>query len=145
MKDHLSAVAARENSRGTKGTGKDKNGNQQICSVWRNTGICPKKNEGTCIYAHPESGKNTRKPSKGNGKGKDGKRSSSTSSKGRKGDGRGKSPGTPRGKAVTNPKLLCQNYLKGKCNKGKACSYHHNGPCSFFKKGICNKGDKCVF
>ena len=46
---------------------------------------------------------------------------------------------------MTDPKLLCQNYLKGKCTKGKACTYHHNGPCSFHKKGICNKGDKCVF
>ena len=46
---------------------------------------------------------------------------------------------------MTDPKLLCQNYLKGKCTKGKACTYHHNGPCSFHKKGICNKGDTCVF
>ena len=46
---------------------------------------------------------------------------------------------------MTDPKLLCQNYLKGICTKGKACTYHHNGPCSFHKKGICNKGDKCVF
>ena len=46
---------------------------------------------------------------------------------------------------MTDPKLLCQNYFKGKCKKGRACIYHHNGPCSFHKNGMCNKGDKCVF
>ena len=46
---------------------------------------------------------------------------------------------------MTDPKLLCQNFLKGKCNKGKACTYHHNGVCSFHKKGNCNKGADCVF
>ena len=46
---------------------------------------------------------------------------------------------------VTDPKLLCQNYLKGKCNKGKDCKFHHNGPCAFHKKGNCNKGADCVF
>ena len=44
-----------------------------------------------------------------------------------------------------DPKLLCQNCLKGKCDKGKSCKYHHNGVCTFHKKGICNKCDKCVF
>ena len=120
-----------------KGTGKDKNGNPQVCFAWRNIGICAKKEAGTCIYAHPNSAENTGKPSseKGKGKGKDGKRTRSTSSRGGAGKGgdRTRSP-SPRGKTVTDPKLLCQNFLKGKCSKGKACTYHHNGACTFHKK-----------
>ena len=46
---------------------------------------------------------------------------------------------------MTDPALLCKNYLKGKCDKGKACKFHHNGPCVFHNKGSCNKGDDCVF
>ena len=46
---------------------------------------------------------------------------------------------------MTDVTKLCKNYFKGKCDKGKACKYHHNGPCVFFKKGTCNKGDDCVF
>ena len=148
LKDHFPG-AAFPSLKGGKGTGKDKNGQPQVCFAWRNTGICKKKDEGSCVYAHPADQKNTWKPSgtKRKGKSKDGKqkRSSSTQSRGGKGDGRGKSTDTPRGKAVTDPKLLCQNYLKGKCSKGNACTYHHNGVCSFNKKGLCNKGDKCVF
>ena len=130
-----------------KGTGKDKDGNQQVCFAWRNAGVCARKDAGTCNYAHPQNLKNTGRPADDKGKGKGGKRSSSTQSRGGQSGGKGQGqPGTPRGgKAVTDPKLLCQNYLKGKCTKGKACKYHHNGPCSFHKKGICNKGDKCVF
>jgi hypothetical protein len=40
---------------------------------------------------------------------------------------------------------LCKNFLKGKCNKGDACTYHHNGPCHFHAKGSCKHGDSCVF
>ena len=132
---------------GGKGTGKDKNGDPQVCFAWRNTGVCAKKDAGTCNYAHPMSAKNTGKPSstKGKGKSKDGKRSSSTQSRGGKGKDRGQSPATPRGKTVADPKPLCQNFLNGKCSKGKACTYHHNGVCSFQKKGNCNKGADCVF
>jgi len=147
FKDTLPGVAAcQNNGKGGKGTGKDKNGDPQVCFAWRNTGVCARKDAGTCIYAHPMNMKNIGKPAGDKGKGKDGKRSSSTQSRsGKGGKGQGQ-PGTPRGgKAVTDPKLLCQNYLKGKCTKGKSCTYHHNGPCSFHKKGTCNKGDKCVF
>ena len=146
LKDHLPNLSAH----GGKGTGKDKNGEPQVCFAWRNTGVCARKDAGTCIYAHPQSAKNTGKPAgdKGKGKSKDGKqkRSSSSSRTGAKGDARGRSPSTPRsGKAVTDTKLFCQNFLKGKCDKGKSCKYHHNGMCSFHKKGTCNRGDKCVF
>ena len=40
---------------------------------------------------------------------------------------------------------LCKNYLKGKCDKGDACKYHHNGPCHFHAKGSCKRGDDCIF
>ena len=82
LKDHLPGLAGTFD-RGTKGkgTGKDKNGDPQVCFVWRNTGKCPKKEDGTCMYAHPQSAKNTGTPSgKKGGKG-DGKRASSTSSR----------------------------------------------------------------
>ena len=129
-----------------KGTGKDENGEPQVCFAWRNTGVCAKKDAGACNYAHPQNQKNTGSPKGDNGKGKDGKRSSSTPPRGSKGGKGQRQPGTPQGgKTVTDPKLLCQHYSKGQCTKGKACTYHHNGPCSFHKKGICNKGDKCVF
>ena len=141
LKDHLPGIvhSGITGQKGGKGTGKDKNGDPQVCFAWRNTGVCAKKDSGTCNYAHPNSAKNTGRPSgdKGKRKGKDGnqKRSSSTSSRNGKGGGRSSSPATPRAKAVTDTKLLCQNFLKGKCNKGKACTYHHNGVCSFHKKG----------
>ena len=148
MKDHLPGMAGFLKGGGGKGTGKDKNGDPQVCFAWRNTGVCAKKDAGTCNYAHPISAKNTWKPSstKGKGKSKDGKRSSSTQSLGGKG---GKdmtwSPSTPRGETVTDPKLLYQHFLNGQCSKGKSCTYHHNGVCTFHKKGICNKGADCVF
>ena len=34
---------------------KDKNGDHQVCFAWRNTGKCPKKEDDTCVYAHPQS------------------------------------------------------------------------------------------
>ena len=147
LKDTLPHAA--NQVKGGKGTGKDKDGNPQVCFAWRNTGVCARKDAGTCIYAHPNNMKNIGKPAgeqKGKGKGKDCKRSSSTQSRGGLG-GKGQSQlGTPRGgKVVIDPKLLCQNYLKGKCTKDKSCTYHHNGPCAFHKRGTCNKGDKCVF
>jgi hypothetical protein len=97
------------------------------------------------MYAHPKDAKGIGKP-KGDGKGKNGKqRSASNSSRGGKGAGGGKGQASPRTKAVTDVKLLCKNYLKGKCDKGKDCKYHHNGPCAFFKKGTCKRGDDCVY
>jgi len=152
LKDHLPGFIQLtpwqlDNTLKGKGKGKDKNGEPQVCFAWRDTGACAKKEAGACMHAHPHSAKGTGKHRDGKGKGKDGKnkRASSNSSRGGKGDGgRSPSPAT-RGKTVTDPKLLCQNYLKGKCVKGKACTYHHNGPCQFHKKGTCNRGDKCVF
>jgi hypothetical protein len=35
--------------------------------------------------------------------------------------------------------------LKGNCNKGDTCTYHHNGACHFHAKGSCKHGDSCVF
>ena len=46
-KDHLPGVAGQ--LKGGKGTGKDKNGEQQICFAWRNTGICARKEAWTCV------------------------------------------------------------------------------------------------
>jgi hypothetical protein len=40
---------------------------------------------------------------------------------------------------------LCKLYLKGKCNKGDDCNYHHHGPCNFFAKGTCERGDDCIY
>ena len=151
MEDHFPCAAGTKgNAAAAKGTRKDKNGRPQVCFAWRNTGICKKKDEGTCVDAHPQDQKNVWKllGCKGKGKGKDGKRSSSTQSRGSrgsKGDSRGKSTESQRSRVVTYQRLLCQSYLKGKCNKGKACAYHSNGPCTFHNKGICNKSDKCVF
>ena len=63
LKDTLPGVAAgQNNSKGCKGTGKDKNGDPQVCSAWRNTGVCARKDAGTCIYAHPMNMKNIGKP-----------------------------------------------------------------------------------
>ena len=151
LKDHLPNMAFHDNAakaKGGKGTGKDKNGDPQVCFAWRNNGICPKKSSGTCQYAHPMDAKGKGKPGGDKG-GKGGKqqRSSSTSSRGGKkgGAGGGKGAPSPRGKVVTDPALLCKNYLEGKRDKSKACKFHHNGPCVFHNKGSCNKGDDCVF
>ena len=146
LKDHLPGLTFDKAPKGKgKGKGKDKNGEPQVCFAWRNNGVCTKNEDGDCVYAHPPSAKNTGKP-KGGGKDGKQKRSSSTSSRGGKGNsGGGKGPGSPRGKVVTDPKLLCQKYLKGTCDKGKACKYHHNGPCIFHKKGNCNRGADCVY
>ena len=46
---------------------------------------------------------------------------------------------------MTDRDKLCKNFLKGKCNLGDKCKYHHNGYCTFHKKGTCNKGDDCVY
>ena len=52
---------------------------------------------------------------------------------------RGKSPS---GRENCRP---CMVYLKGKCEKGKACNYWHPPECTYFKRGNCNRGKKCVF
>ena len=148
LKDHLPSLSAfgpEKTPKGKgKGTGKDKNGEPQVCFTWRNTGSCAKKEAGTCVYAHPQSAKGKGKPgAKGDGKNK---RSSSQSRRDPKGKaGGGKGTGSPRGKTVTDVTKLCKNFLKGKCNKGDACTYHHNGPCHFHAKGSCKHGDSCVF
>jgi len=147
LKDHvpgLSGANTEKTPKGKgKGTGKDKNGEPQVCFAWRNNGVCPKKDAGTCVYTHPRDVKGKGKPSDGKG-GKGGKRSGSNSSRTSKGGGAG-GKGSPRSKAVTDVALLCKNYLKGKCDKGKACKFHHNGPCHFHAKGNCKRGDDCVF
>ena len=138
LKDHLPGIARPEKG---KGKGKGKSGETQVCFAWRDKGVCAKLESGECKYAHPQSAKGKGKTdSKGKGKGC--KQRSPSSSRGGKSGGRSASPSS---RTVTDPKLLCQNYLKGKCDKGKSCKYHHNGVCTFHKKGICNKGDKCVF
>jgi len=148
--DHLPNVSFADNAAKAKGTGpgKDKNGDPQVCFAWRNNAVCPKKSAGTCQYAHPMDAKGKGKPGGDKG-GKGGKqqRSSSTSSRGGKkgGAGGGKGAPSPGGKVVIDPALLRKNYLKGKCDKGKACKFHHNGPCVFHNKGSCNKGDACIF
>jgi len=148
LKDHLPNLAFEQKTpKGKgKGTGKDKNGDPQICFAWRNNGVCPKKGAGTCVYTHPKDAKGVGKPSGGKG-GKGGKRSSSNSSRGdtKGGAAGGKGAASPRGKVVTDTSLLCKNYLKGKCDKGKTCKFHHNGPCIFHNKGHCKNGDTCVF
>ena len=157
LKDHVpglsgqvttpKGLAADKGGKGKgKGTGKDKNGEPQVCFAWRNNGICPKKDAGTCNYTHPKDQKGTGKPSGKKG-GKDGKqRSASTSSRTSKGGaGGGKGSGSPRKKTVTDVALLCKNFLKGKCTNGDKCKYHHNGVCIFHQKGNCKNGDACVF
>jgi hypothetical protein len=148
LKDHLPNMSASNTPNGKgkgagKGTGKDKDGKPQVCFSWRNNGVCAKKEAGTCVYAHPMDVKGKGKP--GGAKG-DGKRSSSNSSRTSKGGkAGGKGSDTPRKKVVTDLALLCRNFLKGKCDKGKQCKWHHNGPCTFHAKGNCNKGDDCIF
>ena len=146
LKDHVPGLAGVITPKGKgKGTGKDKNGVPQVCFAWRNDGICPKKDAGTCQYTHPRDVKGKGKP--GGGKGANGKnRSASTSSRGGKGKAdSAKRSASPRTKAVTDVSKLCKNYLKGKCDKGDACKYHHNGPCHFHAKGSCKRGDDCIF
>ena len=46
---------------------------------------------------------------------------------------------------ATDRAKLRTNFIKGKCNLGDKCKYHHNGVCTFHKKGTCNKGDDCVY
>ncbi len=50
-----------------KGTGKDTNGVPQVCFAWRNDGICPKTDAGTCQYTHPLNVKGKGKPTGGKG------------------------------------------------------------------------------
>ena len=117
--------------------------NRRLLFAWRSNGVCPKKDAGTCMYTHPREVKGKGKPDGKKG-GKGGKRSGSNSSRTSKGGGAG-GKGSPRSKAVTDVALLCKNYLKGKCDKGKACKFHYNGPCIFHAKGNCKRGDDCVF
>jgi len=157
LKDHIpnlstaisaKALAADKGNKGNTGTGKDKNGEPQVCFAWRNNGVCPKKDAGTCVYIHPKDQKGKGKPTGKKGKVKDGKnRAASNSSRTSNGGaGGGKGAGPPRGKnVVTDVALSCNNYVKGKCTHGDKCKYHHNGPCIFFKKGNCARGDDCVF
>jgi len=149
LKDHVQGIAGTFRPDKGKGTGKDKDGNHQICFAWRNTGVCSKKDAGNCQYDHPKDAKGTGRPSggkKGGGKGKDGKRSSSQQSRtGKGGAGGGDRSASPRRVTVTDRDKLCKNFLKGKCNLGDKCKYHHNGFCTFHKKGTCNKGDDCVY
>ena len=146
LKDHLPNMPFQKTKDG-KGKGKD--GKPQICFSWRNNGSCAKKDAGTCQYDHPKDAKGTGRP-KGDSKGGKGngkqQRSSSTSSKGRgkKGDSGNRSP-SPKKKIVTDTNLLCRNFLKGKCDKGDSCKYHHNGACRFFAKGNCSRGDACIY
>jgi hypothetical protein len=80
---------------------------------------------------------------KGDGKQQRSSSNSSRTSKGCKASGKGSD--APRKKVVSDPALLCRNVLKGKCDKGKQCKWHHNGPCTFHAKGNCKKGDDCIF
>ena len=145
LKDHFPNLP--NQTKGGAGTGKGERGPPQVCHAWRNKGTCDKKDAGTCNYAHPESAKNIGKPAsgKGKGKGKNASRQNSDSSRSSADDGDWTQSPSPPGKVVHDPKLLCQKFLKGKCNKGDACTYHHNGVCSFHKQGNCKRGDKCVF
>ena len=126
LTDHVPGLAGQHNTptglaadsgdknKGT-GTGKDKNGEPQVCVAWRNNGVCPKKDAGTCNYSHPKGQKGTGKSS-GKKEGKGGKdRAASNSSRTSKGGaGGGKGSGSPRGKKVANDvALLCKNFLKG--------------------------------
>ena len=148
LKDHLPGLPRQQND--SKGKGKDKDGKPQVCFSWRNNGVCAKKDAGTCVYDHPKDAKGIGRPK---GKGKDGckngkqQRSASNSSRGGGGKGQsgGGKPGSPRKKIVTDKSLLCRNFLKGKCDKGDSCKYHHNGVCTFFAKGTCKKGDDCIY
>jgi hypothetical protein len=148
LKDHVPGLSRGEyikpKGKGN-GTGQDKNGVPHVCFAWRNDGICPKKDVGTCQYIHPRDVKGKGKPS--GGKGGHGKqRSASNSSRGGKGKaGSAQRSASPRTKAVTDVSELCKNYLKGKCDKGDACKYHHTGPCHSLAKGSCTRGDDCIF
>jgi len=149
LKDHLPNMPTNSNTKETKGkgTGKDKNGEPQVCFAWRNNGVCAKKDAGTCQYTHPKDVKGKGKPGGGKGGGgKGGKRSSSTQSRTGKGGAEGGKRSASRGKkVVTDTALLCKNFLKGKCDKGESCKYHHNGICTFHQKGNCSRGDDCIF
>jgi hypothetical protein len=148
LKDHLPGLARDITPTGKgKGTGKDKNGDPQICFAWRNHGACAKKDAGTCIYTHPNDAKGKGKHGGGKkaGDGKGGKRSSSQSRTGKGGAGGGARPASPGRKVVTDKALLCSNFLKGRCSKGGKCKYHHNGICNFHKRSNCTRGDDCVF
>ena len=130
-----------------KGNGKDKNGEPQVCFAWRNTGVCPKKDAGTCNYSNPKDVKGTGKPSSKKGwKGGKGIAAPNSSRTSKGGAGGGKGSGSPRGKKVaTDVALLSKNFPKGKCANGDKCKYHHNGTCICHQKGNCKNGDGCVF
>ena len=100
-------------------------------------------------YAPPKDSKGKRKSGNGPKGGEQQSSSNSsqtgTATKAQGGHaGGGTSPAPPRGKIVIDKKLLCNNYLKGKCHKPD-CKLHHNGPCIFHAKGKCIKGVDCVF
>ena len=122
---------------------KTKMESRRSASPGETIGVCPKTDACACMYTHPGDVKGKGKPGGGKCE-KGGKRSASNSSRAGKAGGAG-GKGSPRSKAVTDVALLCKNYLKGKCDKGKACKFHHNGPCHFHAKGNCKRGDDCVF
>ena len=106
------------------------------------------------------------KKGKGKGKGKKGKGgndgwSSNRSSNGgsradspARGGSSSGTPGTPRnnrrnyrGTAPNGQKNrpICNDYMKGACTRGSACSYTHPATCKFFRNGTCTMGDQCAF
>ena len=138
------------------------------CNQWTGKGQCSRGDR--CPYLHDSSKKGNprtaRSPSPKKGKGK-GKSKQSTTPKGtprdsypsnrnssnppRKGrpydpsktraESRGRSPSGERNRPP------CENWIQGKCKKGRECNYWHVGVCKFWRQGKCNlvSGKTCVF
>ena len=111
------------------GTGKG------VCKQWQKSGSCSRGDN--CPWAHTGTGGK----GKGKGKGKDKKRGRSSSP-----NQRAQSPPPkPRSASPEGAKKPCRFYMKGNCNKGKDCEFHHPPKCKFFSSGKCTQGNKCKF
>ena len=113
-----------------------------VCKFWKQHGAC--RDPDNCKFRHPasERGSPQQPPPQNNHP-----RPQRDSSKGPQRDGR--APQYPNGEkpwSSTNPKWVCQFYLKGKCKKSHTeCPFVHNPTCINYGKGDCQRGDKCMF
>lgn len=146
------APAAKGAAAKGKGKGKNPKAKQGDCRSFLKNGKCSRG--GDCPFAHDETKANSQRgrPTE-RGRGKGGKSSDRSRGKGSDaqsnrgnitiGKTRAESKGkSPSGKLNRKP---CFNFLKGECNKGKACDFWHIPVCSFYSQGSCRSGKQCIF